>query len=950
MGNVLTGISKDNTGFTIFENDQVLTADQLNDLFNYLDVQTRLTRTKAIGVGIICGLEIGLIENKRMVLSKGAAITTDGDLLHLDADQEFNQFSLFEDVNAKYPYFRALNEELIPLYELRNNETDNVSPGNDISVFEEISGTLLKDYAGILYVEDYQNDPDVCTGTDCDNKGREAVKNLKVLLVHKSNMAILLQSLPATNKDYFGLEDIRIPRVILRPGITTYAGLNAAFNEAFIIKDDIKSKLQKAYQACKPIVEDEFEGGDPTSEWNALLDEHFKIASSIYAQYLYNFIRDLSYAYNELRETLFSEDTICCPDVDIFPKHVLLGLVKTAAIRDPVPPLSPPVAPLFTGIRNFNSRLTSLIRFDISSLIRRFHPVHIDPEFRHRFYESPVLNKKDEDSRQTRFGFMRIHAMIKNFKVPVAEELQSIDQALKITPGFNEDKPLGSRSLPFYYRYNADLPINLYWNYEANIRKKENQIYSYSSGRYASDPAVLTPLLFNILPFDFFRIEGHIGFQRAVVERTLTNLILQNNLPINIQSVQVELKAETIPTRPWFFPQVHLYENFVRNTLHDHMNQVELFHANLAQDVSDADEAKPAIVASINSFANAKNKVMTDKPISDPEFDVASYKADVQNVITAASDVKKLTQKFTFSNTAPPHDFIINTDVLHKADLLDDLLKQHIDHKKEGLMLTNFLSQNPGLEHAGGVLRGGTFVLVYTSDDDKVVADFMLPYASIDKDIVPNPPVIKPLPLPEKPKFDLPKLFEIEPHYIKEFDKRIAPYARVTDIDSKVDSKFNDVEAKFDLKLAVRDTKIADLEPRFNSFDERLKSNTTLFDKVFTAGLNTRPNTGLVVGGKDLSAQVKDLQAKQRELEALSPEDPGRQAKEAEFLNSAEALTNELNKPEITNDANNAIVVKSVLSDIHSGTNLIRNDALKSKATDITNVANTINKGFGVIR
>jgi hypothetical protein len=58
MGNVLANISKDNTHFTVFENDQVLTADQLNDLFNYLDVQTRLTRTRAIGVGIICGLEM----------------------------------------------------------------------------------------------------------------------------------------------------------------------------------------------------------------------------------------------------------------------------------------------------------------------------------------------------------------------------------------------------------------------------------------------------------------------------------------------------------------------------------------------------------------------------------------------------------------------------------------------------------------------------------------------------------------------------------------------------------------------------------------------------------------------------------------------------------------------------------------------------------------------------
>src|SRR5664279_3651962 len=102
MGNVLDLVSNDNTTFTIFENDQVLTADQLNDLFNYLDVQTRITRSKAIGVGIITGLEIGVLANKQIVVSKGAAITTDGDMLYYNSDQQFDQYQVFEDINAKY--------------------------------------------------------------------------------------------------------------------------------------------------------------------------------------------------------------------------------------------------------------------------------------------------------------------------------------------------------------------------------------------------------------------------------------------------------------------------------------------------------------------------------------------------------------------------------------------------------------------------------------------------------------------------------------------------------------------------------------------------------------------------------------------------------------------------------------------------------------------------------
>src|SRR5690606_33544826 len=144
MGNVLDNISKDNTRFTIFENDQVLTADQLNDLFNYLDVQSRLTRSQAIGVGIICGLEIGMLENKNIVLSKGSAITTDGDLLFVPNDLEFDQIDLFEDINANYPYFQSGNSLNVPLYSLSRSEPGAPSSAQELSQFETNTNTSLQ--------------------------------------------------------------------------------------------------------------------------------------------------------------------------------------------------------------------------------------------------------------------------------------------------------------------------------------------------------------------------------------------------------------------------------------------------------------------------------------------------------------------------------------------------------------------------------------------------------------------------------------------------------------------------------------------------------------------------------------------------------------------------------------------------------------------------------------
>ena len=44
-----------NSDYPKFVADQVLTSDNLNDLFGYLDEQGRLTRANVSGIGLVCG-------------------------------------------------------------------------------------------------------------------------------------------------------------------------------------------------------------------------------------------------------------------------------------------------------------------------------------------------------------------------------------------------------------------------------------------------------------------------------------------------------------------------------------------------------------------------------------------------------------------------------------------------------------------------------------------------------------------------------------------------------------------------------------------------------------------------------------------------------------------------------------------------------------------------------
>ena len=66
-----------------FEANQVLTSGNLNQDFDYLDEQERLTRANLIGIGIVCGLELRIETGAAATVhvSRGCGVTSQGYLL-----------------------------------------------------------------------------------------------------------------------------------------------------------------------------------------------------------------------------------------------------------------------------------------------------------------------------------------------------------------------------------------------------------------------------------------------------------------------------------------------------------------------------------------------------------------------------------------------------------------------------------------------------------------------------------------------------------------------------------------------------------------------------------------------------------------------------------------------------------------------------------------------------
>jgi hypothetical protein len=976
MAYALTVTDRNDTRYTIFENNQVLTADQLNDLHQYLNLQDRATRTKVIGVGIVGGLDIGALPSGNVVVSRGAAITTDGDLAWFDDDMEFNGFRKFADADAKYAPFMVQTDQTIGLFELVNLNPRTNDGSEPLKTFERTTNSKLSSYTGVLYLEEYELDADQCTGADCDNRGKEVIKNWRFLLVHNNQIRLLLSTLPQMNRAYFQLPDIRLQRVVLNPSIDTFAELQASFAATFVIKDGIKAGLEKLWSLCGQLTDDLL-GSNPVPEWHQLLDTQFaQLEKGLFVQYLYDYCRDLADAYHELKELLFDDNSILCPKVHLFPKHVLLGEVKNAVA--------------LPQINNRFSSSRSNFSFASLSSILRFRHNHFDNDTRHLFYESPVLNAKGERLQQVRFGMVRINTLIRSFSVPGTAAIGNAAR-IRITPSPFMDKPLGNRAIPYYFGFGKDSAnVPAYWCLAANVRNREDLHRAYFAENYSRNAFATQPFAFDGGEVEFYRIEGHIGFKYPEVEKRLNDIITQHNLPINIVTIQVERNLLTVPIKPWYFNYLHHYELIQRRSIIDQLSQAELTHNSLAEELK-RDNSRSADLAQINpilnTFNTAKANFANTWGGTNRAANTQQFVAEVEALSKTAGDFKMSTRQFSFSNTAAPHDFVINTNSHIKLDLINDLINQQIDRKKNELLLGNFLVKNPGLEHAAGVLRGGTFVLVYTANDQVVVADFMLPYATIDHDLVP-PPTIKPIPI--KPRYELPKLFEKIPQYEGLFNRKLADLdsrfakvntdfastldlfnkdfsqrhkntetlvaSRMMDFDSRfanvnetidskvtrqVTGKFEDVTKEF--KTTVQTTLEREQNKFYNSFISTIK-----FEPGKTTGVNTPGRTGVVLADVDVTPTIermRDITQEIRQNPNMTPD--VRKQREGELGKLSAELNNLTSRAaQLGMDADTMSRVKAIQFDMNEALNVITDVGMRSNIGNINNqMRNTIVRG-----
>lgn len=493
-----------NLEYSRFVKDQVLTEVQLNEIIDFFEDQHRITRTCLIGTGIVCGLHLKR-NAKSVSLSEGVAVTTDGDLFKMSSTNYKYFAEYIQPDEGKYDpfyYKQGTGEKAVKLYQLLTDDEKAKITSAEVFNVEDLDSKITN-WVGMLYLEYYLKSPEKCTPTNCDNLGRRQVAKPMVLLISKSDMDkvvqldtgevigddIYLKYYEAYEK-YFTFPVIRPKRVILNDTNTlqtnTLAG--AYFNAAKDGSSALADAILKLYDAFKFLIDRDHSVniGNLINKLTANLNA---ASNALYAQYTYDFYKDVIVAYNELRDKIYSVAFECIPNLYAFPKHIMLG--------------EPNI--------NYGPR---------------------PPKYRHQFYPSTAVSEHKHEVNEAIGMLDRLELMVLNFN-PAAVD------AIKITPSLDYNKPLGNRAIPFYYNNFALLSQT--WNYQKALKATDKLNLSYNANLYPQpiNDETLNPLDYSIDEYNFFRIEGHIGKDYKTALSQLDDLKSRKGVPIDIVAVRL---------------------------------------------------------------------------------------------------------------------------------------------------------------------------------------------------------------------------------------------------------------------------------------------------------------------------------------------------------------------------------------------------------------------------
>jgi len=524
--------------FPVFENSQVLTANQLNEVRNYLDQQNRITRLALIGQGIVCGLEVKKGEESYHV-SAGIGISSWGYLFCMEDCPNLTHFKPYSLPNeTSYSPFDDVAEGVI--FELTTADDELAAdklPVTELPNFNE--------YVVVLYLEEYNNNLTSCLGKSCDELGIESTFTIRKLLITKSDLdnhvhkedGVKINQGGYLFDGLFSLKKVDLIRPIINQNVAqNYSQLVYEYSlPAYVAGSEIAKQLPQLHAEINSLLPQPLQSY-PTinslENWDGFMQEQMGMYlqnGTFGFQYLYDFVEDLVKAFNELLCAAFELNHRCKPNSNAYPMHLMLGTMQCK------PDL-----------------------------------------YRQDFVYSPLINEQKAWAKKVTQLFARIVEIANNY---ITETVKiSDEQGIKTTPSKEKWQKLGDRAIPIYlgdkgveYNWKAQVCEPCYLGNDAmgyhNQDKSEDQSFPVSP--------IKTPLYYDLNPYSFLRSEGHLGWQIDEAEAFYNQLIEKHQLPFKVKTAYVgnidELNQSTACCYPdldaKYLPWRNKFLYFVRNIL-----------------------------------------------------------------------------------------------------------------------------------------------------------------------------------------------------------------------------------------------------------------------------------------------------------------------------------------------------------------------------------------------
>jgi len=662
--------------YPVFETNQVLTSGHLNDLFEYLDEQSRLTRADLIGIGIVCGLEASLEAPDAVKLTRGCGVTSQGYLIVEPADvilRRARSYTLPNDVGYQ-PFMvpGTVPPEQYTLWELLDDEDDPSTV--------ELSTLEFSRMAVVLLLELRRDQGRTCAPNDCDDRGSAVTTTVRRLLMDIDDVKAVIVAgreagdvPPAVDVEKrLELPELRMPRYdVPNTAPVTAEAVLEGFQTALRrngLAEATATALSSLYAVFAPIVREDFPT-DPFTGFRGqvgFLDRVPESAAQVRGiQHYYDLFADLIAAYDEVRGAGVDLVCACCPPQGLFPRHLVAG-----ALAQPGDSF----------------------------------------EYRTRFIPSPAVSGCGGRSRDVRVLFRRLVAMIACF----AEEPAA--SGIRVTPS-RFAVPLSHKAIPYYYRQQGSPPLYQLWDPAKTAQGRPELSFSYRSDEYTPPvPEFVTdPLRFDLESTDFLRIEGHIGTHVGSALKSLLTQQQRSRLPIDVIALRTgtfddRVDIDLTKERCRFQDIETLYETLraeLECFLSTHKEYFDGLLGGRVRQGAWASQAKKLIAA-----MSSLSEVLTDDL---RELDLDAFDSRYREFAEIARETKDAVEQGEHDEpglSGRLDDIVFGCRRDPFGALVEEYRRRVREAKREQF-LGNFLERHPGIQHKGGVPVGGTFILVY---------------------------------------------------------------------------------------------------------------------------------------------------------------------------------------------------------------------------------------------